>query len=209
MRRSLNSENLSQVLDLSQLDGVITAPVENLTKQGFYVEENVLVAGSGIGLENLLRAGQQWLEIHVGLVNNLNVFPVPDGDTGTNMLLTLRAATEQMDQTADGDVSTIAQAAAHGALMGARGNSGVILSQFLQGMALNLADKTFFTAIDLAQAVESGVVRAYQSLIEPVEGTILTVARAAAEAVRDGGGRQGGCGQHPGASANFEGGRGC
>ncbi len=182
MRHSLNNENLSEVLDLSQLDGVITAPVQNLTEQGFYVEENVLVAASGIGLENLLRAGQQWLETHVSLVNNLNVFPVPDGDTGTNMLLTLRAAAEQMDRTAGRDVSTIAQAAAHGALMGARGNSGVILSQFLQGMALGLADKTFFTAVDLTQAVELGVVRAYQSVIEPVEGTILTVARAAAEA---------------------------
>jgi DAK2 domain fusion protein YloV len=182
MRHSLNNENLSEVLDLSQLDGVVVAPVENLTEQGFYVEENVLVAGTGTGLENLLSAGQQWLETHVDLVNNLNVFPVPDGDTGTNMLLTLRAATEQMDRAADRDVSSIAQAAAYGALMGARGNSGVILSQFLQGIALGLTDKTFFTAVDLAQAVELGVVRAYQSVIEPVEGTILTVARAAAEA---------------------------
>jgi DAK2 domain fusion protein YloV len=162
---------------------MVTALEQKLIPQGFRMEDRVMLACNGTGFGNLLRSGRQWLEAHVEIVNNLNIFPVPDGDTGTNMLLTLRAATEEMERTGDDyKVGTLAQAAAYGALMGARGNSGVILSQFLHGMALELADKTEFLAGDLARATKIGADWAYQSVIEPVEGTILTVARAVADA---------------------------
>jgi DAK2 domain fusion protein YloV len=156
----------------------------DLADQGFKIQENVVIACNGIGLKNMLQAGRQWLETHVDVVNALNVFPVPDGDTGTNMLLTMRSALEEVGQTANHHVETIAAAAARGALMGARGNSGVILSQFLQGLAVGLKGKVNFTAEDFAYATDLGVGQAYQGVINPVEGTILTVVRAAAEAAR-------------------------
>lgn len=165
------------------MTGMVTPLERKLIPQGFRVEDGVMLACNGTGFGNLLRSGRQWLEAHVEIVNNLNIFPVPDGDTGTNMLLTLRAATEEMERTReDQKVSSLAHAAAYGALMGARGNSGVILSQFLQGLALGLADKTEFLAADLVKATKIGADWAYQSVIEPVEGTMLTVARAIADA---------------------------
>lgn len=137
---------------------------------------------NGLDLKQMLQAGTAWLELHVGQVNRLNVFPVPDGDTGTNMLLTMKAALKEIEQIADHRVDAIAAAAAQGALMGARGNSGVILSQLLAGVAAGLKDKIIFTAAELAGAIQLGVEQAYQTVIEPVEGTILTVSRAAADA---------------------------
>lgn len=165
-----NSQNLSGEKRLSRL--------------GFNAENGTVFACNGLGLKNLLQAGRQWLELHVDLVNSLNVFPVPDGDTGTNMLLTMRSALEYVETASNQQAGTVAQAAAHGALMGARGNSGVILSQFLEGLALTLAEQATFTAEDLARATELGAEKAYQSMVEPVEGTILTVAREAAAAAR-------------------------
>lgn len=158
--------------------------VNNLTRYGFKVEHRAVVACNGSGLKNILRAGQQWLEAHREIVNNLNVFPVPDGDTGTNMLLTMRAALAEVDRAAGETAGAVALAAAQGALMGARGNSGVILSQFLQGMANSLQGRITFDAQDLARATRAGAEKAYQSVVEPVEGTILTVARAVAAAAR-------------------------
>ena len=155
----------------------------DLASQGFQFDQETVVAGDGLGLKNLLRAGQQWLEAHVQVVNSLNVFPVPDGDTGTNMLLTMRSALAEAETVVAG-AGTIAAAVAHGALMGARGNSGVILSQFLQGLAVSLAGQETFSAEDLARAAQLGVQAAYQSVVNPVEGTILTVARSAAEAAQ-------------------------
>jgi DAK2 domain fusion protein YloV len=137
---------------------------------------------TGLGLKNILQAGQHWLELHVHQVDRLNVFPVPDGDTGTNMLLTMRAALKEVEQAADWRVDTVAATAARGALMGARGNSGVILSQFLAGLAAGLKDRADFTAKEFAHALKLGVDQAYQSLLNPVEGTILTVLRAISEA---------------------------
>jgi DAK2 domain fusion protein YloV len=156
--------------------------IQALSEQGFEVKDNAIVACNGTGLKHLLEAGQQWLEVHINVVNSLNVFPVPDGDTGTNMVLTMRSVLKQIDDAANHEAGTIAGAAAHGALMGARGNSGVILSQFLQGLANSLAGQTAFTAQDFGRAALSGAMQAYQSVVEPVEGTILTVARVAAEA---------------------------
>ncbi len=158
--------------------------LSNLSVQGFKIQGNIVYACNGIGLKNLLRAGSAWLEIHVNVVNGLNVFPVPDGDTGTNMVLTLRAALQEVEQASGYNAGTIAAAAAHGALMGARGNSGVILSQFLQGMADGLKNKPIFTAEDFARAARLGMEQAYQSVIEPVEGTILTVAQAVSDSAQ-------------------------
>ncbi|RME98459.1 MAG: DAK2 domain-containing protein [Chloroflexi bacterium] len=155
-----------------------------LSSQGFRIEENTVYACNGVGLKHMLRAGKQWLEAHVNVVNGLNVFPVPDGDTGTNMYLTIRSALDAADLSADSSAGAVAASAAHGALLGARGNSGVILSQFFQGMANGLHNKPHFTTEDLAHATGLGMSSAYQSVLEPVEGTILTVARAMAEAAR-------------------------
>ena len=111
------------------------------------------------------------------------MFPVPDGDTGTNMLATVRAALEEADRAGpDADAERVAQAASFGALMGARGNSGVITSQILAGMAHGLAGKRRFNGLDLAHALDAGTKTAYKAVAKPVEGTILTVIREASAA---------------------------
>jgi hypothetical protein len=131
----------------------------------------------GPGMRDMLTAGMVWLEKHIALVNALNVFPVPDGDTGTNMYLTMQACVQEMSGVSDHDVSAVMHAAAHGALMGARGNSGVILSQIMRGMARSISKKATASAMDLADAFAEGSVTAYKGVIRPVEGTLLTVAR--------------------------------
>lgn len=156
----------------------------DLAQQGFKIEDNSVTACNGVGLKNLLVAGKEWLQAHADQVNRLNVFPVPDGDTGTNMLLTMRAAVTAAELATDHTAGAIAAAAARGALLGARGNSGVILSQFLQGMAAGLGNRVHFTTADFAHAARLGVAQAYQSVTQPVEGTILTVARAVSEAAQ-------------------------
>lgn len=136
----------------------------------------------GQGWKCLLEASTTWLGRHMAVINSLNVYPVPDGDTGTNMLLTMQAALEEVANSPEDTVSTIAHRASHGALMGARGNSGVILSQLLRGMAKSWEDKEVFTARDFAAAMQEASVMAYKAVIKPVEGTILTVARESADA---------------------------
>ncbi len=138
----------------------------------------------GRALKNMIAAGYTWLERHKEIVNALNVFPVPDGDTGTNMYLTMRAAWREIDQSDENDVSRIAQAVAQGALMGARGNSGVILSQILRGMAYAFRHKPAIDAHDLAYGLRQGSDTAYKGVVKPVEGTILTVIRQAADAAQ-------------------------
>jgi uncharacterized protein len=118
-------------------------------------------------------------------VNILNVFPVPDGDTGTNMLLTMKSSLEEVvssDQTHTADVSAVAQSMAHGALMGARGNSGVILCQIWRGIAASLSGKETINGSDLAEALGGAAQTAYDGLENPVEGTILTVIKEIAAA---------------------------
>ncbi|WIG60900.1 MAG: DAK2 domain-containing protein [Ktedonobacterales bacterium] len=127
-------------------------------------------------------AGHAWLEQHREAINALNVFPVPDGDTGTNMSLTMRAATKEIANSDETAAYIIAEKLSRGALMGARGNSGVILSQILRGMSQGLDQKTTFTAKDLAAALQSSAKLAYRAVIKPVEGTILTVIRECSEA---------------------------
>jgi DAK2 domain fusion protein YloV len=138
----------------------------------------------GQSLKHALFAARQWLEKHAAAVNALNVFPVPDGDTGTNMLLTMNAALAEIEHSPDDSVSIIAHAVAHGALMGARGNSGVILSQIFRGFARVLDNKDAFSAEEFAEAAQEACDTAYQGVVKPVEGTILTVAREAARAAR-------------------------
>jgi len=137
----------------------------------------------GAGLLGALRAAVANLEASVDEINNLNVFPVPDGDTGSNMLATVQAALAEAD--AAGEPATaerVATAASFGALMGARGNSGVITSQILRGIAEGLAGKTRFNGLDFANALESGTKAAYGAVAKPIEGTILTVIREASAA---------------------------
>ncbi len=137
----------------------------------------------GAGLLGAFRAAAAGLEAAVDEVNALNVFPVPDGDTGSNMMATVRAAlaeAEALGPTVSAE--RVASAAAFGALMGARGNSGVITSQILRGLAEGLAGKTKFNALDLANALDQGTKAAYGAVAKPVEGTILTVIRDASAA---------------------------
>ncbi len=156
-------------------------PSKRVSLPGFKVNNRLVLSGSGLGLQQLLQAGSRWLARHVEQVNRVNVFPVPDGDTGTNMLLTMQAAVEATTRLENPSAAEVAAAAARGALFGGRGNSGVILSQFWQGLATGFVGKVSFTALDLADAIKLGVEQAYQSVLDPVEGTILTVARAIAE----------------------------
>ncbi len=134
----------------------------------------------GIALKQLVEAGLTWLRTNHQLVNNLNVFPVPDGDTGTNMLLTMQAAYNEIANLGHRNVGQMAAAVAQGALMGARGNSGVILSQLWRGFSRALQGKEVIDGPALAAAFAEGRDTAYKGVVRPVEGTILTVAKDAA-----------------------------
>jgi DAK2 domain fusion protein YloV len=123
-----------------------------------------------------------WLAANHEEVNRLNVFPVPDGDTGTNMLLTLQSAVEDIKDSNAAEVSKIAKLASHGSLMGARGNSGVILSQIFRGFARAVEGKSSLTPREVAAALEEAANAAYRAVNRPTEGTILTVAREAGHA---------------------------
>jgi DAK2 domain fusion protein YloV len=123
-----------------------------------------------------------WLAANHEEVNRLNVFPVPDGDTGTNMLLTLQSAVEDIKESNAAEVSKIAKLASHGSLMGARGNSGVILSQIFRGFARAVEGKSSLKPTELAAAFEEAANAAYRAVNKPTEGTILTVAREAGRA---------------------------
>lgn len=124
----------------------------------------------------------EWLAAHQEEINNLNVFPVPDGDTGTNMMLTLQSAVEDIKDSPATEVGKIAKVAAHGSLMGARGNSGVILSQIFRGFANAVQGKSVVGPVDLGLAFEEAANFAYKAVNKPTEGTILTVAREAGRA---------------------------
>ena len=133
-------------------------------------------------LRALAEAGLTWLRTNQQIVNSLNVFPVPDGDTGTNMTLTMQAALEEVADSSESSVGRMAKAIAHGALMGARGNSGVILSQLWRGLARGLDDLATMDAPALAHALDAARETAYKGVVQPVEGTILTVAKDLARA---------------------------
>ncbi|MCB2202414.1 DAK2 domain-containing protein [bacterium] len=135
----------------------------------------VSVPIDGQGLKTLLEAGMIWLRTNQQNVNSLNVFPVPDGDTGTNMVLTMQAAFEEVENSGVENVGQLGHAVARGALMGARGNSGVILSQIWRGFARALDDEEIMDVKLLAAALNEAKETAYKGVVRPVEGTILTV----------------------------------
>ena len=132
-------------------------------------------------LSRMFLAGAKNLEAKKEWINELNVFPVPDGDTGTNMTLTIMSAASEVGALADPDMETLAKAISSGSLRGARGNSGVILSQLLRGFTRGVRKLTDLDAPAIAAAMERGVETAYKAVMKPKEGTILTVARAAAD----------------------------
>jgi len=136
----------------------------------------------GIDLVRSIKAGCIRLEHNKDRVDRLNVFPVPDGDTGTNMYLTLMSAVREGEKNQEQPLGKVAKAISKGALMGARGNSGVILSQIFRGIARELDGKEKASSMDLARAFKSGSDTAYEAVMKPVEGTILTVIREVARA---------------------------
>lgn len=126
-------------------------------------------------------SGANNLQNSKDLVDKLNVFPVPDGDTGTNMSLTISYAMKELEKVGEDDITKIAKALSKGSLMGARGNSGVILSQIIRGIGKSVEGKEKLSTMDLAKALKGGSDTAYKAVIKPVEGTILTVIRETAE----------------------------
>jgi hypothetical protein len=144
--------------------------------------ENARYVVDGQGFKRLVKAALVWLQRHQAAINALNVYPVPDGDTGTNMVLTMRSAWAEIEDSPERNVGRVARQMAHGALMGARGNSGVILSQIWRGFSRSLDEKEVLQNEDLADACREGSATAYKGVVKPVEGTILTVARAVADA---------------------------
>ena len=145
---------------------------------GFGVGLNRL---DGVALSNMIANGAANLSQNADYVDSLNVFPVPDGDTGTNMNLTMTSGAKEVATMNTSDVAEVSSKFARGLLMGARGNSGVILSQLFRGFGKAVEGKTELTTIDFAEALKRGVDTAYKAVMKPVEGTILTVAREAAD----------------------------
>ncbi len=138
----------------------------------------------GQALKILIEAGLTWLRTNQQTVNALNVFPVPDGDTGINMVLTMQAAYDEIARSPEKNFGKMAHAVAHGALMGARGNSGVILSQLWRGFARGVDSYEILDGPKLVQAFAEARDTAYKGVVRPVEGTILTVAKDIAEAAK-------------------------
>ena len=132
-------------------------------------------------LARMFLAGAKNLEVKKEWINELNVFPVPDGDTGTNMTLTIMSAVKEVNNLEDVQMTSLAMAISSGSLRGARGNSGVILSQLLRGFTKGIRDLEELDAVALARAVDKGVETAYKAVMKPKEGTILTVARGVAD----------------------------
>ena len=147
------------------------------TQPGFALTHHI----GGTEYSQMLAGASRYFATKVDKINALNVFPVPDGDTGSNMWLTLQSAVDSVEHAGEFSLGRIADMAAVGALMGARGNSGVILSQFFMGMARGLSGREQAGIPQLARAFQYGVVMAYRAVTKPVEGTILTVAREIAK----------------------------
>lgn len=132
-------------------------------------------------LARMFLASAKNLDIKKEWINELNVFPVPDGDTGTNMTLTIMSAVKEVNALSDVTMENLAKAISSGSLRGARGNSGVILSQLLRGFTKGIRDQKELDAVMLARAIDKGVETAYKAVMKPKEGTILTVARGVAD----------------------------
>ena len=160
--------------DLSHLDA------SQETKGG---DMSPVTTCSGKRFKLLLAGALAWLEQNYRRVDQLNVFPVPDGDTGTNMLLTVRNAYKEISTNDSPEIGLIAVRFAHGALRGSRGNSGTILSEILRGLAHELSGHQIANGETFARAFRQAVKMAYSVVQQPVEGTILTVARETADAI--------------------------
>ena len=135
----------------------------------------------GVRLKAMFLSAASYLDSNKQAVNALNVFPVPDGDTGTNMSLTMLSAAREIMALSDNSVTQVVDALSRGSLKGARGNSGVILSQLFRGFARKLKGEESITTVKYAEAMKAGVETAYKAVMKPVEGTILTVARVSAD----------------------------
>lgn len=140
-----------------------------------------IIAVDAEKFKDMMFASLYWLKEQKSFIDSLNVFPVPDGDTGTNMFLTFKEAVSKLEDNNSNSVSNLASELSKGALMGARGNSGVILSQLIRGFSQALKNKKKMKSNDLAKALEKASEVAYHGVLKPVEGTILTVSREAAE----------------------------
>jgi hypothetical protein len=162
------------------LDQEMNAPAGADLKQ-----REPLLSINGQDFKELLNASLIWLKNHQQLVNSLNVFPVPDGDTGTNMYLTLQSAYSEIEHVNDINIGKIVHLVAQGALMGARGNSGVILSQLLRGFARALDETQVMDSQLLVNAFVESRNTAYKGVVRPVEGTILTVSKDIAKAAEE------------------------
>lgn len=145
------------------------------------IERPPLTQLDGNDLKRIFGAGAVWLERNTHFINSLNVFPVPDGDTGTNMLLTIQAALREANANHSANAGEISAALSHGALLGARGNSGVILSQIMRGFARGVDKRDKIDAALFADALVEASRTAYKGVVKPVEGTILTVIREASD----------------------------
>ena len=140
---------------------------------------------TGKRFKQIIMAGADWVVKNRDYLNKINVFPVPDGDTGSNMSATLIAAVREMEALKDSSLETVAKAAAWGALMGARGNSGIIMAQILSGLAEGVKGRDRLFADDLAAAFTWAGEKAQRAILHPAEGTILTVISDAAETARE------------------------
>lgn len=154
------------------------------------MDVNIAKIDGGL-LKEMIHNGLMLLERNKKAVDALNVFPVPDGDTGTNMSLTLRSAAKEVEKTQSNSAGEVAEAMSRGALKGARGNSGVILSQLFRGFYKGVQGKTELVPADMAAAFRGGVEMAYKAVMKPREGTVLTVSRGFADAAIASAERQG------------------
>ena len=157
-------------------------PSNQTNTRRYYFENNPI---DGIAFKQLVNAGLTWLLANQQTVNALNVFPVPDGDTGTNMVLTLQSAADEASGSEENNIGKMASIIAHGALMGARGNSGVISSQLWRGIAKGLEGCDILTSEAMVKAFNLAKDTAYKGVVRPVEGTMLTVAKDTAAAVEE------------------------
>jgi len=158
---------------------------ESNTAHSASVETKPVYTIDGQELKKLFYAALVWLKNHQPLINSLNVFPVPDGDTGTNMFLTMQSAYNEISNIEERNLGKVIHMIAQGALMGARGNSGVILSQLLRGFARALDENETMDAETLVKAFAESRNTAYKGVVRPVEGTILTVSKDIAKAAED------------------------
>jgi DAK2 domain fusion protein YloV len=146
----------------------------------------------GAAFRQMVLSAASAIGMHVQEINDLNVFPVPDGDTGTNMSLTIGAAVSELQKQPEQDVGKMAEVTANALLRGARGNSGVILSLLFRGMSKSMKGKEAIDGVQLAEALNAGVSAAYGAVMKPAEGTILTVSRLAAQRAQEAAGEQNG-----------------